>query len=1294
VLIGDHGTQVNYFYKGTWTDGVAPAPLVSTSGTITSPYRGLSAFGMRDAGLFFGRESAGTDVLGLLSRRMDGPGLLVVSGVSGAGKSSLLHAGVLPRLRGAGLESAPEAGQWPCLVFTPARAPLEELAVRVAPLTGADPGAVWQGLAADPARFALTARVAALARSDGPATDSGALDTSAQRRLLIVVDQCEQLFTRCETERERRAFITALHAGATAGHGERQLPAAMVVLVIRADFEARLADYPQLTEAVKDRYLLTGMTELQLRMAITQPAVAAGSSVDGDLVQILLAEVRTRATSFAGGGLPGLATGAAGVLPLLSHALDQAWRARTGEVLTLADYERSGGIEGAVAESAESAYARLTAAQKDAARQVFTRLTTTSSHGTDTAARGTRSELIAGKNDAEVRDVDAVLEAFATERLLAMAADTVEISHEALLIAWPLLRDVWLAETRADRIVRNRLQETAAEWARSARDPSFLYRGSRLEAATDAAGRINTDARHTPLSQSENDFLHASRRAARRRVHRVQGFVAVLLALVVGLAATAVVAIRADQAALVANQATAQQRDIADAGLLASESLASDDATDSQRESLAAWTLDPSPSDHAAYYSMLAAAANPQIATLASGTGSINSVTVNSDGTMLAAVFNDGRNADDSSVQLWNAQTRQPIGTPFAGGNGGAVSAAFSPNGTMLAVLTDISSSGGGGGASIGSVRLWNTRTRQPIGTPFATGNGGAVWAAFSPNGTMLATLSSDLSVQLWNAHTRQPIGAPFATGNGGAVSATFSPDGTMLAVTTDATGSVQLWNAQTREPIGAPFAAGDGGAVSATFSPDGTILATVSDGSGSAGSVQLWNVRTRQPIGIPFDTSNGEVLSATFSPDGTMLATVSGGSVSAPSPVQLWNVQTRKPIGIPFDTSNGGAVSAAFLNDGTLVTDDGNGSVGLWNVAQAIGLPLPFGGSKDSYSYTAAAFSPNGALLATTGDFSSSHGSTSTVQLWNAHTLRPSGGPIVTGNGGAFAAALSPDGSMLATVSAGTFNGTDSGTVQLWSTHTHRPIGKAFAGGADWVAFSPSGTTLVTLSGAINVADTAQLWNTRTQKPIGGPWAGGDDGATIAAAFSPNGTMLATVGADTTVRLWNTRTRRLIGSPFSAGEARRVAFSPDGTTLAVINVDGTVQLWNASTQQPIGSPIAASISNVQSAAFSPDGRILATGSTDNTVRLWDVATGQQIGSPFLASLPSIDSVAFSPDGRTLVVVSDLNFANVLSQIELWNVGYLVDVVARLCAQVGGSLTPAEWTQYVGQGPPYRNICA
>jgi hypothetical protein len=489
-----------------------------------------------------------------MSQQLGGTGLLVVSGVSGAGKSSLLRAGVLPRLRGAGLASAPGSASWPCLLFTPARAPLDELAVRVARLAGADAAGMRRGLDADPVGFALNARQAAAAQ---PADPAGGSDGSrTDRRLLLVVDQFEQLFTQCPDEKQRQAFIAALHAAATVRHGPEQEPAALVVLGVRADFEARCADYPQLADAIQDRYLVTAMTERQLRMAITEPAKMAGSSVDDDLADVLLREVRARHRAVFG----------AGVLPLLSHALDQAWRSRAGDVLTLADYERTGGIEGALADSAQRAYNRLTPAQQAKARQVFTRLTVTSSDGVDTAGRAARAELTEGMTAAEARDVEGVLEAFTAERLLILAAGTVEISHEILLTAWPLLRDTWLAETHADRVVRTRLRNTAAEWTRNSRDPTYLYDGSLLEAATETAARIEADpARYSPLSQTERDFLGASSRAHRRSLRRRQGFTATLVALVLGLATVAVLAILARQDAI-------HQRDVAITDELISQS--------------------------------------------------------------------------------------------------------------------------------------------------------------------------------------------------------------------------------------------------------------------------------------------------------------------------------------------------------------------------------------------------------------------------------------------------------------------------------------------------------------------------------------------------------------------------------------------------------------------------------------------------------------------------------------------------------------------------------------------------
>ena len=656
VQVGEGSTQINYNYGGglTWTDGVAPGPLISWSGQVDSPYRGLSAFEERDAAFFFGREMAAAEILRRMSQCLHRTGLLVVSGVSGVGKSSLLHAGVLPQFRGSGLASVSGSSAWPCLVFTPTRAPLDELSVRVASMARADAAAVRHGLETNPAGFALTTRQAALtaAAGSGQAAPTAAAGSEArptvEPRLLLVIDQFEQLFTQCADEPQREAFVQALCA-ATTDPGGGQPPAALAVVVVRADFEARCADYPDLAVAVQDRYLVTPMTERQLRLAITEPARTAGSMIADDLVATLLRAAGSHAPGPAATGPGSGQVARAGVLPLLSHALDQAWRRRVTDRVTLVDYERTGGIEGAVADSAQRAYGHLTSAQQAAARQVFICLTATTPEGIDVADRVSRADLIAGRSTEEARDVTTVLEEFAAARLLTLAAGTVEICHEVLLTAWPLLRDEWLAETHADRIVRTRLRSAAAEWARSSRDESYLYGGTLLAAATATSARVTADrARHPWLSQNEYEFLHASTRLEHRKARRRRNVMTVLAALSVGFGSVAAIA-------AVSRQEAVRQRDIEAAGQLAlkSESSGTTSPMIADLEAIAAWRVKRS---LRARYALLAAAARPDVAVLTGAPTHVNPVAFSPNGQVLAQVLA----AAPVKVRLWNVAAHRP----------------------------------------------------------------------------------------------------------------------------------------------------------------------------------------------------------------------------------------------------------------------------------------------------------------------------------------------------------------------------------------------------------------------------------------------------------------------------------------------------------------------------------------------------------------------------------------------------------------------------------------------------------
>lgn len=1145
-----------------------------------SPYRGLWTFDQDHEGVFCGRESITTDLVGRAAQRLSGLGLVAVTGASGAGKSSLLRAGFIPEVARGALADGSQT--WPRLVMTPTRAPIDELAAHLAMVSGADVSAMRAALLERPGDAHLLARQAVLAATSGhtaPNPEAGA----PAPRFVLVVDQFEEVFTLTQhlPAAEVDAFLIALRAVAGTRVGPADEPAALVVLGIRGDFWDRCAATPQLADVLEDsRFVVGPMSQEELRSAITGPAAATGLDIEPGLTDTILADLRP---------LTGPVGFEIGALPLLSQAMLVTWEHRDGNRLTARGYAKSGGVRGAVASSAEKVYRDLAARGQVAARTVFHVMTIVSGDGQFARRRVTRRHLHLALPDMRGAEVDAVLDAFADQRLIILNDDTVEIAHDALLRAWPRLQE-WLDSDRNDRLLHSRLVTDTTRWLDSDRDPSHLYRGAELTTVRQAVARWDADSDRypgLPLNPDTSGFLTASTRAARRSTRTKQMAVAALVVLLVATGIFATVA--------AINAAAARRKhDLALSRQLAAQSdaLVDVDPVLAQRIAVAAWRVSSTPETR---YSMINALAGRGRSTLTGHTDEVSQVVFSSDGKALATI------SLDHTVRLWDATTGRQTGEPLAGRSDDLSAVTFSPDGKILAV------------AGVGTLRLWDVATRRQIGDTVTADVG---TATFSPDGRVLATIgTADGVVRLWDVATLRQMGDPFDDADDNKYAMAFGPDGKTLAVVSGNLGdqpadqTVRLWNVASHDEIGPPLTnTSSGAALSVAFSPDGRTLAT-----GADNKIVLWDIATHRQTGDSL-TGGSQLM---FSPDGTMLATDGDDHT-----VRLWDMATHQQIGDTLAGHTGRITSIAFSRDGkALATSSADRSARIWDVAthRQTGAPLTAGFTRT------VAFIPNTTILASgsenppvqwwdtttrepigqlpapgrsiavsqKGDILASGGEERPVLLWDVSKART----IASLNTKGWSVALSPDGTTLATADG-------DKTVRIWDVATRQQVDELTTK-ATSVAYSPDETTFATAGD-----NAVQLWNATTRKRIGELTAG-KDANIYQVAFDPSGKTLATAGGDGTVRLWDVATRRQVGDIPTNGSS--MSFSPDGRTLATDSGDdGNVQLWDVATRRAIGAPLTGHTAVVYATAFSPDGQTLASVSLDGTVRFWNVQPYQE----------------------------------------------------------------------------------
>jgi len=1110
-----------------------------------TPYKGLAPFEAGDAELYFGRERL---VAELADRLRDVPFLAII-GSSGSGKSSLLRAGLLPALG------------------------LDGLVVR--------------------------------AGDGAPQQLADALEaTAATERLVIAVDQFEEVFGEEVDDDERRALLSAIVEAAW--DPARRF---VVVVALRADFFPRLAPYRELADLVAANQVLLGpMGRSELRRAITGPAARTGVEVEPELVDALVDDL----------------AGEAGALPLLSTALLDLWRAREGDTLTLAAHERTGGVRGAVARHAEAAFTALPPDDRAHARRILLRLASGGDGEVAARRRVARTEL---DDDPAV---ERVLSALVERRLVVADGGLVELVHEALLVQWPRLA-AWLEDDARGRRLRSDLAQQAARWEAAGRDATELYRGARLAAALEWAESAGDDA---ALNRLEHAFLVESRRAAARATRRLRAALAVALLLLAGTAVAAV-------AALSARGAARRQATDAVAQRLGAQALVEPSLDRSLLLARAGVALHDSPATE----SNLLAALLRAPAALAVAHG-------DSDRLLDEAISPDGRTlavrSDNGSIAFFSTRTLHRLVPSLPGsdqiGLVGAVQGplralAFSPDGRTLAVggtdghvatvqlvdagsyasRAEVASSGlittdvafAPGGRRFATAEALTGRVSPPpavitvrdarTGVALARSRPivGARLVGYALGGRLLLVAASSSSLLL-DATTlrvvrRLPLPAPAALSSDSRSAAFARRDGSVTIVDLNdgrrrtlvgrASGTIETLAFSSRARLVA--AGSDDGTITVwehgsgtvadifdghsapvtalAFAPDGRTLYSAS----FDGGVIAWDVTGARRLGARFrfaPASAGSGATA-VAPGGAVFAISSGAGR-----VQLWRPSPPAPAGPPFEAPIGDVQSIAFSADGSLLAAAGSRRVAVWDErTRRLVRALPVGG----YGLSSVVFAPNSHDLGL-GRLDGG------VAIYDVDTGKKTMDALAPGSTSSIS--FSRDGKLLASASL-------TGVTTIWDTRTGRDLadlGGAIAAYA--AAFSPDGRDVAVGDSTGRVV----LWDVAARRPAGDPLLGhGDDVESI--AFSPSGRTLVTAGGEGKLRLWDLATGRVVGGPLP-GSTRggSVAFFPGGKRVVGAFRSGVGVVWDvdpAAWEARACSVAGRTLTRAEWAAYAPSVR-------------------------------------------------------------------------------------------------------
>ncbi|WP_125645011.1 AAA family ATPase [Nonomuraea sp. WAC 01424] len=1055
---------------------------------------------------------------------------------------------------------------------------------------------------------------------------------------VIVVDQFEETFTLCQDPDERQAFIDALVNG----------QAGRVVLAVRADFFDHCARHPALMEAVRDSTVPVGpMSRSDLREAITKPAAAAGLIVQRELTATLIEEVADEP----------------GGLPLMSHALLETWRRHHGKALTLADYEATGGIHGAVAHTAENLYTDLTPTQRQRLRELLLRLVTPGQAGAqDTRRPVRRAELLTGD---PLDPGPVLLEQLAAARLITLDDDTADLAHEALLTAWPRLRD-WVEEDRERLRVHRRLTEAATTWNDHARDPGTLYRGLQLATAQEhLTQHLDT------LTPEERAFLHAGT-AAHHGARRRRGLRTSVLSVVVVLALVAASLAWQQNTVSSRRQREAHARQMAGTA----ESLRQSDPRLAMQLSLAAWRLADLPETRAA---LRTAGLQPEQDTFTDPDQAEETMRwLSADGRSLIS-------AGATQVTRWDLDTRQRLSV--APGLGALLpnTGVGSGDARWLPVID----------RATAEVTLWDLVKGRHDLRPLDTANQGS---EIAPSGRYLITYhaaGSRYRVSVWDPGTRRQVlrvstprkkkpAARKQTWIDGALAreqhsgrarserdtpdAVLSADDRTLALCVPG-APLQLWDlpsGRRRELPGAPVLSGQQCRDErVSLAPDGRRLLLTTETK-----IRQWELPSGKEGPYVDELAVHDV---SFSADGALLM-----AAGVDGYVVLRMSQLDSPLfRYPYSGANAASLHLDPAANRVRFIVGSRGGTGWPATVRTLQLST----APDTLRYDersqSATFSLTGDKLATVYR--------DRVELRDVKSgRRLPGPPPVPCPGGTFwtprcwmIAGFRHDGQALAYGDrfGGPFSAKVWDLTQQRVTAVSPPI--PFAAG---LAFAGGGGTLLAVGQAGDVRTSPSTsftsWDIRAgTAPAKTPGLSGD---TI--IVDPRERVLVTSRGDVA----DLAAGRVIPRTTGPGPGKALAFSRDASLFAVGDAAGQIALWDGDVRRHLGTLTPASASGpVTALAFSADGQVLAAGRVNGDVQLWDTALRQPIGAPIR-----------TPAGTVLALRVD-NEALYVAGIHVPLLRYDLTpaaAAAAVCRRTGQGLTAENWSAYF-PGYPYQSTC-